>query len=92
MTVAKYKKVIYHSAKVRERGEVFAPPSRKKKWPGMKSPPPRTPHFLCNTSRKPQRPSGVRIQQKDYFKQHGLNDLSGCIMTREETRLVAILA
>ena len=41
---------------------------------------------------KLQRPPGVRIQQKDHFEQHGLNDLSGCIMTREEMRLVAILA
>ena len=39
-----------------------------------------------------QRPSGVRIKQKDHFKQHGLIDLSGCIMTREEMRLIAILA
>ena len=39
-----------------------------------------------------QRPPGVRIQQKNHCKQHGLNDLSGCIMTREEMRLVAILA
>ena len=39
-----------------------------------------------------QRPSGVRIQEKDHFKQHGLNDLSDCITTREEMRLVAILA
>ena len=34
----------------------------------------------------------MRIQQKDHFKQHGLNDLSGCIMTRDEMRLVAVLA
>ena len=39
-----------------------------------------------------QRLSGVRIQQKDHFKQHGLNDLSGSIMTGEEMRHVAILA
>ena len=32
-----------------------------------------------------QRPSRVRIQQ-EYFKQHGLNDLSGCIMTRDHKR------
>ena len=41
-----------------------------------------------------QRLSGVimRIQQKDHFKEQiGLNDLSGCIMTREEMRLVALI-
>ena len=52
---------------------------------------------LVNVSDSPNqpknfRPSGVRTQQKDHFKQHGLNDLRGCIMTREEMRLVAILA
>ena len=31
------------------------------------------------------------MQQKDHSKQHGLNDLSGCIILREEM-LVAILA
>ena len=55
-----------------------------------------SPPDLVYTSRRilnsRQRPSGVRIQQKDHFKQHGLNNLSGCIMTRDEMLLIAILA
>ena len=48
--------------------------------------------YSPNQPKRFQRPSGVRIQQKNHFKQHGLKYLSGCIMTREEVRLVAILA
>ena len=55
--------------------------------------PPWPDQVFVNVSDSPfQRPLGARIQQKDNFKQHGLNDLSGCIMTREEMRFVAILA
>ena len=48
--------------------------------------------FVIVSAEEIQRPSGVRIQQKDYFKQHDLNYLSGGIMMREEMPLVAILA